>query len=235
MSDNPPKDEWEDYIDIKKSKIYFNEEEKDLNDITDADTTETYDTYDPKNYPTPHNKFSVYAIRTIRIIYILAIICWFFIIYWSNFFNTSTGGNIILLIPVIVFGITFSNLEGHTIETSKGMLKGNILSFMFLTVSLLLNWFKIGDKKKVFNSMLLAVFFIMISLLDYWVQDKDEIFVIHIKSIAQTFAIILLLYSLYLRYSDNYKELVEKKRSKNTINEDSGANATIFGNEKSET
>ena len=106
---------------------------------------------------------------------------------------------------------------------------------MFLTVSLLLNWFKIGDKKKVFNSMLLAVFFIMISLLDYWVQDKDEIFVIHIKSIAQTFAIILLLYSLYLRYSDNYKELVEKKRSKNTINEDSGANATIFGNEKSET
>lgn len=119
----------------------------------------------------------------------------------------------VLFIPVIIFAIAFANVENHTVKTAGQMLKGNVLSFMFLAISLLLNWFKIGDKKKVYRSMILAVLFIMVSLLDFWVQEKDTIFIIHIKSITQTFAIVLLIYSLFIRYSDNYNEMVVKKKA----------------------
>lgn len=196
----------------------FNPKDDDLCKIgTEEDSWEQYDPdISPLHHmgKTENHKLSPYITRTIRILYLVAIILWFIIVFWFNFFKTSLAGKMILFIPAIVFAIAFANVTGHTVKTAGQMLKGNVLSFMFLTISLLLNWFKIGDKKKVFNAMVLAVIFIMVSLLDFWVQEKDTIFVIHIKSIAQTFAIVLLIYSLYVRYSDNYNELVVKKKAR---------------------
>ncbi len=166
-----------------------------------------------------HDLYHKNVILTIRGLYVLATIIWIIIVYWGRFYKTDMLGKFILIIPIVMFLISFSNVESHTKKVSANMLKGNILSFMFLTVSLLINWLKIGDRKKIYRAMIISIIFVTISLLDFWVNDKDYIYIIHIKTMAQTIALTLLTYALYIRYNDNVIEIISNKESiKKVIN-----------------
>lgn len=175
--------------------------------------------YDPDTSPLHHithkynNKYSPRSASTIRIIYLIAIVIWFLVVYWGGFYKSGIMANFILLFPVLVFGLAYHHVNNHTTDIIHRMLKGNIVSFLFLTVSLLVNWFKIGDKKKVYKAMMIAIIFIMISLVDYWIPKKDLVFLIHIKTISQTLAIVMLTYALYIRYSDNITEIIADKKA----------------------
>lgn len=182
--------------------------------------------YDPDNSPLHHithkynNRYSPKAASTIRIIYLIAIVIWFLVIYWGGFYKTGIVANFILLFPVLIFALAYHHVNNHTTDIIHRMLKGNIVSFLFLTVSLLVNWFKIGDKKKVYKAMMISIIFIMISLVDYWIPQKDLVFLIHIKTISQTLAIVMLTYALYIRYSDNIEYMMADKKEDTSMNKE---------------
>lgn len=198
------------------------DDEDDFWYLNSEDQDQEIDYYDSRTFDdTPlhhlsrlrHDLYTRNVINTIQGLYVLSAIIWIVIVFWGRFYKTDMLGKFILCIPLVMFLISFSNIVSHTKSVSKNMLKGNILSFMFLTVSLLINWLKIGDRKKIYRAMMISIIFITLSLLDFWVSDKNYIYIIHIKTMAQTIALTLLTYALYIRYNDNVNDIISSKAS----------------------
>lgn len=163
------------------------------------------DPSDPGNTPSLDNKHyhTKDTVSTIRLIYIVAIIVWFILIYICRFYRTDTVGYIILFVPVLILGINFVNVEHHTVEMEREMLSGNFLSFIFLISALLINWSKIGMKKRILKAIMISVVLIMGSLIDIWTKPQDLIIVKHIRTIFQTTALAIIIYALYTHYSES--------------------------------
>lgn len=142
------------------------------------------------------------SVINIQVAYIIASIIWIVIIFIFGLFRTNIWGWIILCIPLIVFGINYVNLTCITEEIEGEMLKGNFLSFAFLITVILINWSKIEDKSKYFKILLLALILLMLSLVDFWVKPENMSLVRHIRTIFNTSALILLIFALYLFYSE---------------------------------
>jgi hypothetical protein len=121
-------------------------------------------------------------------------------VFFLGLFYSGPIGWLLLIIPLVVYGIGFAQAQYHTPELEDDMFLGNFLSFGFLTTVILINWTKVGDKRKFFKILMLALILILLSLIDVWVKKKYQILVKHVRTILQTAALILLGYVLYLYY-----------------------------------
>jgi len=140
------------------------------------------------------------TVRQIQIVYILAAIIWIVLIFVCGWFKTRPLGLLFLSIPLIVFAINYQNACNHTIDLESEMFQGNFLSFAFLITVILINWKKIGDKRKIFKILMISLVMIMLSLIDIWVDRENLILIKHVRTILQTSALLLLAYGLYTYY-----------------------------------
>lgn len=139
--------------------------------------------------------------RILQILYVCAIIVWILltICYGINppkdFCET-----LILLIPIICFIIAFTFIHTITESVEAMMLKANLLTIGLLVALPLINWTKetsVENKTLFIKLAATAIILSLITLIDWWVPKKYIYIQKHIKSIFQTFAIVLLIFGLY--------------------------------------
>jgi hypothetical protein len=159
----------------------------------------------PFHYVARPNKRKTYCKKSvidIQVAYIIAAIIWIVLIFVFKLYRTNLLGWVILAIPLIVFALNYSNLTCVTEDVESEMLKGNFLSFAFLITVILINWSKIEDKTKYFRILLLALVFLMLSLVDIWVKPENMHLMRHIRTIFHSVALTLLVFALYMYYSE---------------------------------
>jgi len=147
-------------------------------------------------------KYTADCTQHIQLIYIIATIVWIIIVFALGLYDVDIWGLLILTIPIVVFFINFNNTCYVTEEIEEQMLKGNVLSFIFLITVILINWSKIKDKSQYFKILLLAILFIALSLVDIWSPPERYALTLHIRTIFNTLALILLVYVVYIYFYD---------------------------------
>lgn len=172
-----------------------------------------------------HNgdKYGGSILRVIQMIYTGAAIIWIILVYYLELFKDA---NILiwllLLIPLIVYGVGFYNACDMTYEIESFMLQSNYLSFGFLITIILLNWnspIKGKTKNKFFKLLIVAFVFIMLSMIDVWVEREYLSVIFHFKSILQTAALVLLSMALYSYYRDHERTIRKCKTTKHSSEE----------------
>ncbi len=141
-------------------------------------------------------------VRQVQMLYIAAAILWIVLIFIGGFYETDIVGWVILAIPLAVYAINFSNTCNITKEVENEMFQGNFLSFAFLVVVILINWAKAEDKGKFYRVLIVALILITLSLVDIWMGPKQMVFSRHFRTILQTAALVLLVFVLYIYYTD---------------------------------
>ncbi len=167
-----------------------------------------YEEYDDENTPFHYlakndkQKYKDNKITTIRVVYLISVVLWLVILYVFRFFETDLIGIVILIFPIIIFSISFSFIEFNTVDVESEMLGGNVLSFVFLVVTIMIKWSEIKQKRKILLAIIVSIVLLMGSLVDVWVNKENIIIIKHIRSIFNTTALSLLIYALYTHYSD---------------------------------
>jgi len=152
------------------------------------------------------------TIKRIKILYLVAVIIWFVIIFWLDLYDVGVLGWFFILLPVFVFGVNFSFLESCTKDTENDLFAGNFLSFAFLVTAIIISWTKTPTRPYYYKVLLVALFFIMLSLVDFWVPKKHMPISKHLRMIFQTSALSLLALAIY-KY---YREILSSKKYKNS-------------------
>lgn len=138
---------------------------------------------------------------TLQILYIFAIIIWLLLTaVYGLILPKDHIEMFILCLPILSFVITFCSVHLITSSVESNMLKANLLTLGLLVALPLLNWSKEAtyENKVLFMKLAAtAIIFSMITLIDWWTPCKWTFLVKHIKSILQTFAIVLLIFGLY--------------------------------------
>lgn len=138
--------------------------------------------------------------REIRITYIIAVIVWIVLIFTLKLYDIDILGWIIILIPFIVFTISFSSVDECTERVAQHINQGNFLSFAFLIVIVIINWDKSSNMAPFLPILAVALILIMLSLVDVWVSNERALYTRHLRTIFQTMALSLLSYTLYSYY-----------------------------------
>lgn len=145
-------------------------------------------------------------VRQVQMLYISATILWIILIFIGGFYETDIAGWIILAIPLAVYAINFNNTCHITKEVENEMFQGNFLSFAFLVVVILINWAKTTDKGKFYRILIVALILITLSLVDIWMSPKQMVISRHFRTILQTAALVLLVFVLYVYYTDAIRD-----------------------------
>lgn len=152
------------------------------------------------------NKFKCYGQRKTEIIqslYLLALVLWIWLCVALKMYLTDWFGQVLLLLPIFVFGISFINSNYLTVEIEEEMFKYDYLTIGLLLAFPLLSWMSKdygGDRKQFIKIIVVAIGFTLLTILDVWIRRKWVSYVKHFKSILQTGAVCLLIYALYNYY-----------------------------------
>lgn len=164
--------------------------------------TKVYEANEPLHHlsKTRRKTYDSVTTKQIQLIYVIATVIWITLIIVFGWFRTPIIGILLLSIPLVIFAINCYNVKNHTVDLESEMFHGNFLSFAFLITSVLINWKKVGDKRKIFKILIVSLVIIMLSLVDVWVDRENLILIKHIRTILQTAALFLLAYCLYTYY-----------------------------------
>lgn len=144
-----------------------------------------------------------YSLKTklsVQIVYIVAAVLWVLLVYYLGLVKAKYGiGNIILSLPLFLYGISFANVSKCNSKVEGDMFKGDIVAIGLLFISLFVQVKSTKDVKLMVYT-LIAFALILLSIVDIWVAHTKQSVVKHIRSAFQTAAISLLLFVLYLYY-----------------------------------
>lgn len=137
----------------------------------------------------------------LQLLYVVAILLWIFL---TACYKINPPRDIfelaILLLPVVCFIIAFVSIHMISESVEAMMLKANLLTIGLLVALPLINWTKetsVENKTLFIQLAVTAIILSLITLIDWWVPKKYIYMQKHIKSILQTFAIVLLIFGLY--------------------------------------
>lgn len=146
-------------------------------------------------------------VRYVRITYIAAFFTWVILIFAMRIIQTGGFiGGFVLLIPLGLFISAYYSTPYLNRDIEDSMFKANFLSIgLILAVSLfaILEKNYHGDKRQFSLIVIMALVFTMLSLLDIWVPANYTSIVKHLKSIFQTYTVFLLIFALYIYFTNS--------------------------------
>lgn len=142
----------------------------------------------------------------IQVVYGLAIIFWFLIIYSLNLYESlSLVETVILIIPIVLFILAMISINNITVRVEATVLKANFFTlglFVALPLITLIKDDDMSDKAMFIKIAIVSIIFSMLTLVDVWVNHKYYCIQQHIKSIMQTYSIVLLVFAFYRFYGE---------------------------------
>lgn len=148
-------------------------------------------------YTYHHKKYQYY----VQLVYIVAAVLWLLLLCALNIFSQHhLYSHYVLVIPLIVYAIGFSSVDGHLKETEREMSKYDYLSLALIFITLYIQW-----KHRTYKShsyiracTIAALVLILLSIIDVWVPHRAIIVSKHIRSALQTAGVTLLLYVILM-------------------------------------
>lgn len=143
----------------------------------------------------------------VRVVYALAIAFWFLIIYSLNLYSTlSIVETVILIIPIVLFILAMISIDHITVRVESTVLKANFFTlglFVALPLITLIKEDDMSSKAMFIKIAIVSIMFSMLTLVDVWVNHKYFCIQQHIKSIMQTYSIVLLVFAFYRFYGES--------------------------------
>ena len=140
-------------------------------------------------------------INTIRYMYICATILWLVAIAFMGILPPRDWIELLILfIPIIVFAISYSQLDCITEKVEGYMFRANLLTLGLLISLPLLTWIHENSHENRLMFIRLssaAIILSVLTLVDIWVCPKYLPLVRHIRSVFQTFALTFFIFVLY--------------------------------------
>lgn len=137
-----------------------------------------------------------------KIIYIIAVVIWILMLYALQVYrHRAIVGYVILAVPIFVFAMGFLSVGKITKEVRAQMFRADVVSVALLFITAILTSMD-RDTHYTLHIMLVATVLVLLSLIDIWTGPKTIEFVQVTKSIFQTSAITLLVYVLYIRFTE---------------------------------
>jgi hypothetical protein len=134
-------------------------------------------------------------------IYIVAILIWIVLIIALRLYEgLDFIGWLILLIPLVLFALAASKIRHITYDVERYIFKNDYLSVGTVIVVPILIWLASnyrGDRQRYIRILITAIIFALLAILDCWIPRKWLPVERHIKTILQTFSIVLIIFALY--------------------------------------
>lgn len=149
----------------------------------------------------------------IRGLYLIAILIWVLIVIFFRLFDGDIISCIIILLPIVIFALNYCFVGGVDTTLEEQLFQINYLSLGVLLVLPMLSWINGGKgqrKDKFIRILVLSIILSMLSMIDIWVSREWLSFVVHLKSIFETVALILMIYALYTYYVHDGDEILIK-------------------------
>lgn len=153
------------------------------------------------------DKFDPLTQRRVQVVYLVSAIVWLIIVYVFYLYCNNIIVWLLLLIPLIIFGLNYYWVPQHSRFVANLMFSADFLSIGFLIVTILINWYKEVDKGSIFGLIVLSLALFGFSMLDVWVSEENFIIVQHIRSSLETAAVITLIIVVYKYYLEVQKEV----------------------------
>lgn len=149
--------------------------------------------------PRKNGKYTSEEIRRIRNVYLIGIMIWIFIA-WIICMPKNCIEVIILLIPVVLFFMSYINITEVEQETEDTVFEDNYLSISLLVVvPFFTNTLgKHPKEPRIYSIVIFAIGMLLLSILDVWVPKSYLSTIKHIKTMFQTGGLTLVLFSLFL-------------------------------------
>lgn len=136
-------------------------------------------------------------------VYLLAVGLWFALLGALGVFSRNLGlPELLLVLPPLIYLFGYSNVTTHE-KVEQEMFRSDFVSVALVFVILFVKWVdKRPSSQFVLRVTLAAFTLIVLSMLDVWVSYKAVIVEKHIKSTLHTAGIVLLLYVLFVYFSE---------------------------------
>lgn len=137
----------------------------------------------------------------LQIYYIGIAVFWILVVSYFKLWREKFA--FILLIPLIVFFITFLYLENVSPVVEENMSKTNYLSVGIILTFPLLSWMvkeHEGDKKHFITLAIVALILSLVTFIDIWVPENRLSIYRHFRSSFQVMSVCLFIYALVVYY-----------------------------------
>ena len=139
----------------------------------------------------------------IRLIYMIFIFIWIFIIFWFEMLDIGFIAYLLILIPFIVFISGCCNAAYISIDDECQVFEASFLAIGLLVLMPLVNWMKecyTGNKHYFMSLILLGIAMTLLSVIDIWLPTKYMRLLKHLRVCFETIAVTIFLIVLYVFY-----------------------------------
>lgn len=164
-------------------------------------------TYDGDDCGDP-NRYDDKIMYWIRTLYIIAIFFWIFLIYVLELYKSDFYGYLIILIPIIIYTISFFTVPSATPDVENEMFAFDYIAFAVLITTLIITirYENIEGKAYMYKLLTVGVVLILIGIIDIWVDKKYLVVIKNIRSILEVAAAVIFAYILYIYYRINVEK-----------------------------
>lgn len=137
----------------------------------------------------------------LQIFYIGIAVFWILLVSYFRLWKEKYS--FILVIPLIVFFITFLYLEDVSPAVEENMSKTNFLSVGIILTLPLLSWMvkeHTGDKQHFITLAIMALVLSLFTFVDIWVPESRISIYRHFRSTLQVMSVCLFIYALVVYY-----------------------------------
>lgn len=136
-------------------------------------------------------------------LYVMASVLWILLLAILGVFQRQTSlSHLILIIPLVVYAVGFTNVSTHE-RVEADMFRGDFVAVALVFVILFVKWVDKRPTSTYILRITLAAFaLIVVSMIDVWVSYRSVIVEKHVKSALHTAGITLLLYVLFVYFSE---------------------------------
>jgi hypothetical protein len=149
----------------------------------------------------------------VGVIYLILILIWIAIIIFLKLYETNWVGLIILLIPVIIFGIATLYQDEHLVSNHTLTDDDDFLTIGIILLLPLLTYFDKdydGNKARFMGIIITSLFLFLLSVIPMWIPVRFAKYLKILRTSIQTIAITLLLYVIHLYYTHRCNNLFSK-------------------------
>ena len=139
----------------------------------------------------------------VQIVYLLACALWITLLALLGVFHRPASlSHLILGVPLIVYAFGYTNVATHE-RVEPEMFRSDFVAVALVFVILFVRWIDKRPTSMYILRITLAAFtLIVLSMLDVWVSYRAVIVEKHVKSALHTAGITMLLYVLFVYFTD---------------------------------
>jgi len=143
------------------------------------------------------------------IIYLILVLIWIALVICMKLYDTNYVGLLILLIPIIIFGIATLYADEHLVSNHTLNDDDDFLTIGIILLLPLLTYFDkdFTDKGRFMSIVIVSLFLFLLSVIPMWIPMRFAKYLKILRTSVQTIAITLLLYVIHLYYTHRCSRL----------------------------